>query len=423
MPGTIPNQNILDAIDQVIQALNDLATEVSGNIPDLAMIEGNIQTVGDNLEGVSDAITAQTTTQETRSIAEVTAQNTNFSDLVAAINGLSLVCAPEVNVQSATPDIYLSCPPPIVNVQCGGTTGNAPDDGTVDETDPAPEGGEPDPNITDRKCKAANLIYDELLALCEKLALQDADDLAAIGVAAASAMLGALIGSVVPVLGTVLGAVAGAIIGIVVAMITEVALQFDDITTAMSTNRSDIVCALYEATDTGSARSEVLGILILGGINSVESTFMALIMPNSYLKMLFQAIPGSEAKLDGYEVTIDCGDCGGTPEWWDCLYGAIVDYTDTTVTVNGALQEDGAYLASIRVPVVQTMAGSQTGWTTPPIFPELSTGVDDDGLWCGAGTGSPWDINTDTFQGGPFTSITTLLYRSGSPFTVTFTRS
>src|SRR4030065_2703030 len=169
MPGTIPNQNILDAIDQVIQALNDLATEVSGNIPDLAMIEGNIQTVGDNLEGVSDAITAQTTTQETRSVAEVTAQNTNFSDLVAAINGLSLVCAPEINVESATPDIYTSCPTPIIQVNCGaaGSTGSALDGGVVDENDPPPEGYERDPNIDNRKCKAANQIYDVVYASVE----------------------------------------------------------------------------------------------------------------------------------------------------------------------------------------------------------------------------------------------------------------
>jgi len=315
MPGTIPNQNILDSIDQVIQALNDLATEVSGNVPDLTTIEGNIQTVGDNLEGVSDAIVAQTTTQETRSVAEVTAQNTNFSDLVAAINGLSLICAPEINVESATPDIYTSCPAPIVQVNCGaGSTGSALDGGAVDYSDPPPEGYEPDPNIDNRKCKASNQIYDVVYASVEVLEVNHVQDYGAtlitIAITLTSVLLGASMGSIFPGVGTVIGGVVGAIVGIVTSLITNTAIDLENVLTVMSTNRADLICALYGATNTDDARSEVLSILETGGINSYESLLLeSYFFPNDLLKVLFQAIPGSEAALDGYEVTIDCVDC------------------------------------------------------------------------------------------------------------------
>src|SRR4030067_2185701 len=272
MPGTIPNSNILDAIDQVIQALNDLATEVGNNAPSLTTLEQGVETVGDNLEEISDALTAQTTSKETRSVAEVTEQNTNFSDLVAAINGLSLVCAPEINVEAATPDVYTSCPTPIIQVNCGaaGSTGSALDGGVVDENDPPPEGYEPDPNIDNRKCKAANQIYDVVYASVEVLEVNHVQDygstLITIAITLTSVLLGASMGSIFPGVGTVLGGVIGAIVGIVTSLITNTAIDLENVLTVMSTNHADLICALYDATNTDDARSEVLSILETGGI-------------------------------------------------------------------------------------------------------------------------------------------------------------
>jgi len=125
MPGNVPNTSILKSIDQVIQALNDLAANFQPSPATyLTTIEEGLTIIGDDFEAFN-------TLYETRSIAETVAQNTNFTALIGAINGLSLVCAPNINVQSATPTINLSCPPPVINIQGGGQTGTKLEDPPV----------------------------------------------------------------------------------------------------------------------------------------------------------------------------------------------------------------------------------------------------------------------------------------------------
>lgn len=300
MPGQTPNTTILKAIDEVINALNDLAANFQpSQPPDFTIIETN-------LEGVGDAVTALNTTIETRSIAETVAQNTNFDDLIAAIGQLSLVCAPEINVQSATPTINLSCAPPIINIQTGTPTGTKLEDPPVSETDPPPPGSEPDPNIDNRKCKAANLIYDKVHYASSEMDRLGVDFFQNIGVVASAGIIGFLLGG--PIFG-----VLGVVVGIVSAFFAGADLG--KIISAMDSRHDDLICALYNAANTTQARDDFLAILEEEGaiweFGEKELQLISYFFVNDYLKVLFQAVPeiNSEAILDGYAVSVDCSGC------------------------------------------------------------------------------------------------------------------
>jgi hypothetical protein len=74
MAGLTNNSNLLTAANQLIQAINDLTDKVGVT----------------DVSSITDAIEAQTTMLETRSIAETEAQNTNFSDLVESVGSVSI---------------------------------------------------------------------------------------------------------------------------------------------------------------------------------------------------------------------------------------------------------------------------------------------------------------------------------------------
>lgn len=110
MPGLTSNTTLLAAANQIIVALNELVAKPSGGGGEgtdvsqivaaltfndkglaeyAAMLETNGDTLNENITLISDALEAQTTMQETRSIAEVTALNTNFDNLITSTDTIS----------------------------------------------------------------------------------------------------------------------------------------------------------------------------------------------------------------------------------------------------------------------------------------------------------------------------------------------
>lgn len=253
------------------------------------------------------------------------AGSTNNTDLlkalnqaVKAINDLVLggdtvvVEAPNVTVR---PNITVNC-----NCGCGGGGGTKLPDSPVSEGDTPPEGYEPDPNIDQRKCKAANYIYDKIYETVQALNRAHSDTIQNALLAGWMALAGALVGSYFPVIGTVAGAVAG----IAIAIFTTVDAGY--ILDAMNNRKDDIICGLYNAGDTEAAKSSFLDILADEGVTGVAYyEFMGFFLIADVLKVLFQAVDWvSEATIGAYAGGSEgCGGCGETTPYPDQIIMSV----------------------------------------------------------------------------------------------------
>jgi hypothetical protein len=309
-----------------------------------------------------------------------------------------------------------------ISITCGGggNTGTQIEQESGTEGGTPPEGtSSPDPSISERKCKAANMIYDDLKAIIDQLDLQDIGTWDLVGVVPSSDLLGQIITTVGGWVGSAISSVAGMVLNAAAWLLSTFAsLSFSNISSVMNTYHQDLVCALYNATDAETARADFLTILTDNGVSTVESAFVEFLMPMNVLNVLFFAVdnPDSEATLDGYMGSVDCATA--CPEiWWGCLEGTYVSHTVNTVTVEGHLS-DGLYYCSVGVETQTTLSATETGWSDTQYN---DTRYEYGQLYCGSGSG--WDVVIAGWDGGPFVDIQTLRYRSSTPFTVTFTRS
>lgn len=228
-----------------------------------------------------------------------------INDLIAAVEALVL----QVDVQSASPDVNVSCTPQVVvNVSCGGQTGSTPDSASGDEGQTPPTGYvEPDPETTDRKCRVANMIHDSMGELVTELAVLDVDQYAAVGFVVTLGIVGGILGSAIPVAGTVVGAVAGVASAIALQLVTGgVALDLTDLGTILSTNQESLVQSLYNATTAQGARDAYTAILTAEGATAIESGLIALALPNDLMNLLFFTREDLETQIAAYEGIIDC---------------------------------------------------------------------------------------------------------------------
>lgn len=315
MPGQIPNTNILKAIDQVIKALNDLAANFGA--PNSTTIEENTGRIGDEIVNLN-------TTLETRSIAATEAQNTNFTGLVAAINGLSLTCAPIVNVRSATPTINVSC--------CGsGSLGNGP----VIPPDPAPgqpSPGVPDPNdppanyppnpihpYDEYKCRAANFLVDAYLDYINTV-VNNFWTIAFKGTISFGTITSLLFGAS-PFLAIIAPAAVPVLVGYVIALVVGsliTSFALGAYYGYLVEHKQEWVCDLYNAQDVTAARNIIIEWLSTGSDLPGDwvSYHVDNLFPNSVLNILFEEYEPAA----NYSGSVDCNTCGCQPLSFD--YGS-----------------------------------------------------------------------------------------------------
>jgi hypothetical protein len=147
-----------------------------------------------------------------------------FNQQIKAINDLATAIAALVIEQNCTPEVNVSCPPPVVNVTVSqGTPGGSEvPSGEGNQGESPPTGFEDIPPTApyDRKCRVANMIYDHVAGTLTQLDTLDVDQYGAIGLTLTTSLVGAALGSVVPALGTFLGAIAGVLVGIGVILVT-----------------------------------------------------------------------------------------------------------------------------------------------------------------------------------------------------------
>lgn len=327
MAGSIDNPNLLSAANQLIKAVNDLADKV--NPADVGLI--------------ADAITAQTTMLETRSVAETTAQNTNFANLIQSVDNIQL----SVNLSSLVSAIQSCCAN--VNTNLGliigairaiklVSTGGGDVITGIPYLDPPPVIPEPGGSIPGgvnlEKCQAANYVYWTIVSTLRGMSkLQNAiyDIIDEGNVAAIVA--GFLSGS-----GGALVAVAGfeaivvGLVGLILAAGNWAIMSyFGFLADSLEEDKQDIICNLYEAQDANQARDYIHS-LIDSKIDAVaaipvEVVWGPLGFPLNLLKLTLaqvaKTIAGNylvnvlfdpDATVQATEIpdALECGVCGCT---------------------------------------------------------------------------------------------------------------
>lgn len=208
----------------------------------------------------------------------------------------------------------------ILSSACGCPVGEAPDTGEGVQGGSVPGDigsvsfGEPSA-ITDRKCVAANWIFDNYTTVITTLDDNNIDDMTeasiAIVITVVAAALGAALGGP---FGALLGVVAGAYLGIASAVLVD-GVDLNNLKAALAANQEDLVCALYTASTSTGAKTAFLDVLTTAGQSVPNVALMNAMLWNSILNILFfSANTGTEAELSTYVGTIDCADCVGSCE-------------------------------------------------------------------------------------------------------------
>ncbi len=250
------------------------------------------------------------------STAAIASMTTAFnSGILSLVNGLaSIDCS--------------DCPP----------TGTYPPTDGIDEEDPPPAGFDDyDPGISDRKCKLANMYFDDLHQVTTLLEANGIDDIGALALGSMTALLGLLLGVIAtgPV-GWGLGAL-GAIAGVVSFFLLE-SVDLEDLLLILNAEQEDLVCSLYEATTPAGGLVAFKAVLAAGGANAAQLAYFDAVNMVVALETLFFKPDGSygddiESRLDGFVGTIDCVACsqvGGCPWEFEIIGGDPAGSGDLT---------------------------------------------------------------------------------------------
>lgn len=410
MPAPITNVNHLAAFNSIVEALNNLEA-LGGNDPGSLTAEvAAIAQMVDNLRASLEA----------RSIAEVVGQNTNFADLTASVNAIRLICAPQVSV---TVDNYIQGIYPSVDDTFDGTVPEEPFEELPPEYTP--------PVIQNRKCWAATEITDNLIAAFTSWNNAYLDEIANV---AFSGLVGLWIAGIAAVAGEAglialtAGAAAGYITGIAQYVYKNAGLlDFASVITALENNREDLICALLNATSVAEARSDFVSITANpGGLDSVNNTFLAIVIDNNLAAYLFADDKQSDdlylyALENGFSGCVSCVD--------DCDFrlvsGTEISNNGVTLEAQSVLLSGNYYVQvylnansdlSVCTPTFTVSNFSFTGGVFTPTSP-AGVRIADDVMGSG-GVGNLYHSNV--LPVSPVTGARVLVFKSTTDFTVQF---
>lgn len=265
-------------------------------------------------QGIADLATAVTNLTAQASVLDASL-NTRIGQLVTSINNIPPGCG---------------CP----------TMGTETPTGGVEEADPPPDGYEEwDPGIDDRKCKLANMIFDDIYTVTEILIANDVENIAGLGAGAMGALLGMVL--VVVLSGPLAWGLAalGAIAGLIAFFLLQ-SVALDTLLGLLAANQEDLVCTLYTSTNSYNAFVNFKGILTAAGANAAMLAYLDALQMLSGMAVLYFQPEGAmgveiNQRLDGYPMTIDCAGCVlafGPLEWritpgplwtWDTASGHL----------------------------------------------------------------------------------------------------
>jgi hypothetical protein len=217
-------------------------------------------------------------------------------DLVQAINGLA-------GVISASTTADCAC-------QIGSD---------VDTTDGEEGGSLPDPvngvpyeesdPITDRKCLASNYIHQSIRDVVKELKLNRADSYVFAGLQFVLTLVTTVIGGLIAgPFGLLVGAVVGSSLGMALGLFTG-SFSLTLLLTAIEADEQAAVCALFDATSAGQARTNYTTYLLDEGATSLEIEFVEFLLSNNLLNLLFFAWGDSEEVIENTPAEQDCSLC------------------------------------------------------------------------------------------------------------------
>ena len=328
MPGQTNNTDILQALNQVIEAINDLETTVS---------------TGQTVVNCSPDVTV----------------NCGGSGINGGgnINGPSLG-APRPGTPVIDTDPSPDLPP---------------------TTDPPPAGFETWEEYDEYKCKAANALFDSCLGWFRFLGGLNAGAAgatagavfgtwllaqisAALAAAAATTVAGGfavtsalsaafLVGFLASAPAWVIGAIVAAIAGITALVGVGFLIVFDSLADDFEAKREDVVCQLYDAQTVEEARgylstalNDSLNSFVIDPpydtfeaiIRNVGSTVLGYMLPNSFVNQLFEPSSTVEAYTAAQIDCENCNECACVPELiWLPEAGA---QGNGDLTVNGEIR-------------------------------------------------------------------------------------
>lgn len=223
------------------------------------------------------------------------------------------------------------------NNSCGCEIGSDvdTDDGQEGGPLPGPVDGidyTPATAITDRKCKAANYIHDSIRDVVTELKLNRADQYGFAGLAFVLSLVATVVGGLIAgPFGLLIGAVVGSFLSMA-TLLFKASFSLTLLETAILADEQGAVCALYQATSAGQARSNYEAHLTANGATALEIEFVGYLLSNNLLNLLFFAWGDSEATLQSYVATIDCSTCPCEEPFVVFTYGSVV---------SGAFNVDG----------------------------------------------------------------------------------
>lgn len=361
------------------------------------------------------------------------AQNQIVQAILDLLAGEINVTLPEGAIQ-----VNVTIPENAIQVNCSGGGGcggcnTCGGGGDVTSVNDGPQVVQPDPNedpppdgfpdwntYNSYKCQAANYVFDQYVG-----SIRNWGGLFGLtGGLTIAVIVGLLLLTVPPVGLTAILSALGILFGIDVGLFanfTEVANDLED-------NRDDIICQLYQSTDTGEAKTilttetdEVidnldLPVLAAPALKSACSN----ILWNDNLKVLFER---TVSILD-YSATTDCSACEGE---YECVYGEVLSDNGTTIVI-AAAPAPGGYLAGFTIPdgpkdiVTSLVEGPMVtpGGTISCVTRVSTVGGCSCAQDCNSGC---WDYKSATADFGPFINVYTIFYRSGDEFTIQIVRS
>lgn len=219
---------------------------------------------------------------------------------------------------------------------------------TVEGEDP-PEGfTEYDPEFTERKCKIANMMVDDLLELVTLLIVNNVEEAAALGLAVMSSLFTLVIAMMAA--GPLGWGLAGlGTLATIIGFFLVSTVDLDELKSIIETERTELVCALYNATDNTDAFDTFRAVLSDAGASGSQLGFIDVLNMINGLTALFfkpddpmgQAI---EDRLDGFTAITDCEDCiefGPECEWILAPAGIIGAGSTASTVGTGEITMDG----------------------------------------------------------------------------------